>query len=95
MRHDKDDSSRALDSLADIGNSNDILRKLDSREILLVLVILINDLCQLSSLKLDVSPDSRGMQQGVNVPPPRIPRSLLPPRRGLCVSWHYDLRSLR
>jgi hypothetical protein len=62
MRHDEDDSSCALDCLFNIGNSNDILGKLDSGEILLVLMILINDLCQLSSLKLDVSPDSRGVQ---------------------------------
>jgi hypothetical protein len=56
MRHDEDDGSCALDCLSDIGDSNDILGKLNSREILLVLMILVNDLCQFPALKLDVSP---------------------------------------
>jgi hypothetical protein len=52
MGHDEYDSGSSLDCLPNIGDSNDILRKLDSRKILFVLVILIDDLRQFPSLKL-------------------------------------------
>jgi hypothetical protein len=52
MGHDKDNGSSVLDRLPDIGDSNHILWQLDSREVLLILVILINDLCQFPPLKL-------------------------------------------
>ena len=54
MRHDKDKGSGVLDSLRNIRNSHDIIRKLDVGEILLVDMGGVDDFCELFSFKLDI-----------------------------------------
>jgi hypothetical protein len=52
MRHDKHQSSRALDGFLNVGNGNDIVSELDIRQILLVDVRLVDDVGELFALEL-------------------------------------------
>lgn len=52
MGHDEHQSSSSLDCFPNIGDSNDILGKLNSREVLFVLMVLVDDFRQFSSFKL-------------------------------------------
>ena len=43
MGHDEYQSSSSLDCFPNIGDSNDVLGKLNSREVLFILMILVDD----------------------------------------------------
>ena len=55
VRHDKDQSGRALHSLDDVGHSDDVVPEIDIRKVLLVDVSFVDDLRQLLALELYIS----------------------------------------
>lgn len=52
MRDDEDEGVGALDGLGQVGLGDDVVAKVDAREVLDVLVLLVDDLGQLAALEL-------------------------------------------
>jgi len=54
---DKDEGVGALDGLGEVGLGDDVVAQVDAREVLDVLVLLVDDLGQLAALELRASRD--------------------------------------